>query len=118
MPPKSRQEGQQSLKYSQGHLHLQGGISGISSTAISFNNSSVKDTFERLVSEASRLTHCNKRSTINSLEYLTADPGLACLAPPNKRSTITYREIQTAVRLLLPGELAKYAVSDSNKAVT
>ena len=26
------------------------------------------------------------------------------------RSTITFREIQTAVRLLLPGELAKHAV--------
>ena len=33
------------------------------------------------------------------------------------RSTIIYREIQTAVRLL-PGELAKYAVSERTKAVT
>ena len=37
------------------------------------------------------------------------------LAP---RSTITSREIQTAVRLLLPGELAKHAVSEGTKAVT
>ena len=36
----------------------------------------------------------------------------------NKRSTITSREIQTAVRLLLPGELAKHAVSEGTKAVT
>ncbi|KAF6773858.1 hypothetical protein AHF37_06815 [Paragonimus kellicotti] len=33
-------------------------------------------------------------------------------------STITSREVQTAVRLLLPGELAKHAVSEGTKAVT
>ncbi|KAI5279443.1 Histone H2B Type 1-D [Manis pentadactyla] len=37
------------------------------------------------------------------------------LALYNKRSTITSREIQTAVRLLLPGELAKHAVSEGTK---
>ncbi|KAL9703085.1 hypothetical protein quinque_006603 [Culex quinquefasciatus] len=40
------------------------------------------------------------------------------LAQYNKRSTITSREIQTGVRLLLPGELAKHAVSEGTKAVT
>ena len=40
------------------------------------------------------------------------------LAHYNRRSTITSREIQTAVRLLLPGELAKHAVSEGTKAVT
>merc|ERR1711963_936577 len=40
------------------------------------------------------------------------------LANYNKRSTITSLEIQTAVRLLLPGELAKHAVSEGTKAVT
>ncbi|KAL5102699.1 Histone H2B [Taenia crassiceps] len=40
------------------------------------------------------------------------------LAHYNKKSTITSREIQTAVRLLLPGELAKHAVSEGTKAVT
>ncbi|XP_077981602.1 histone H2B, gonadal-like [Glandiceps talaboti] len=40
------------------------------------------------------------------------------IAHYNKRSTITSREIQTAVRLLLPGELAKHAVSEGTKAVT
>ena len=40
------------------------------------------------------------------------------LAHYNKRSTITSREIQTSVRLLLPGELAKHAVSEGTKAVT
>merc|ERR1719341_1774371 len=45
-------------------------------------NSFVNDLFERIAAEASKLAHYNKRSTITS------------------------REIQTAVRLLLPGELA------------
>uniref|UniRef100_A0A3Q2YD55 Histone H2B n=1 Tax=Hippocampus comes TaxID=109280 RepID=A0A3Q2YD55_HIPCM len=67
---------------------------GISSKAMSIMNSFVNDVFERIASEASRLAHYNKRSTISS------------------------REIQTAVRLLLPGELAKHAVSEGTKAVT
>merc|ERR1712224_1191016 len=57
-------------------------------------NSFVNDLFERIAAEASKLAHYNKRSTITS------------------------REIQTAVRLLLPGELAKHAVSEGTKAVT
>ena len=40
------------------------------------------------------------------------------LAHYNKKSTISSREIQTAIRLLLPGELAKHAVSEGTKAVT
>ena len=36
----------------------------------------------------------------------------------NKRHPITRREIQTSVRLILPGELAKHAVSEGTKAVT
>ncbi|XP_057643782.1 histone H2B type 1-A [Chionomys nivalis] len=67
---------------------------GISSKAMSIMNSFVNDIFERTACEASRLAHYNKRSTITS------------------------REIQTAVRLLLPGELAKHAVSEGTKAVT
>jgi len=54
----------------------------------------LNDLFERIAAEASKLAHCNERSTITS------------------------REIQTAVRLLLPGELAKHAVSEGTKAVT
>jgi len=34
------------------------------------------------------------------------------------RNTVTSREIQSAVRLILPGELAKHAVSEGTKAVT
>lgn len=40
------------------------------------------------------------------------------LARVNKRHTITSREIMNAVRLLLPGELAKHAVFEGTKAVT
>ncbi|GBP62460.1 Histone H2A [Eumeta japonica] len=67
---------------------------GISSKAMSIMNSFVNDIFERIAAEASRLAHYNKRSTITS------------------------REVQTSVRLLLPGELAKHAVSEGTKAVT
>uniref|UniRef100_A0A3B3INV1 Histone H2B n=1 Tax=Oryzias latipes TaxID=8090 RepID=A0A3B3INV1_ORYLA len=142
---------------------------GISSKAMSIMNSFVNDIFERIASEASRLAHYNKRSTITSREIQTAgkggkkkrktrkesyaiyvykvlkqvhpDTGISSkamsimnsfvndiferiaseasrLAHYNKRSTITSREIQTAVRLLLPGELAKHAVSEGTKAVT
>lgn len=57
-------------------------------------NSFVADIFEQLANEAVRLARYNNRQTITS------------------------REIQTAVRLLLPGELAKHAVSEGTKAVT
>merc|ERR1712042_199291 len=65
---------------------------GVSSKAMSIMNSFVNDLFE---ASRSRLAHYN-----------------------TKRSTITSREIRTAVRLLLPGELAKHAVSEGTKAVT
>ena len=67
---------------------------GVSAKAMSIMNSFVNDIFERIASEASRLSLQNKKKTISS------------------------REIQTAVRLLLPGELAKHAVSEGTKAVT
>ena len=35
----------------------------------------------------------------------------------NKRLTVRAREVQTAARLVLPGELAKHAVSEGMKAV-
>jgi len=67
---------------------------GISSKAMSIMNSFVTDLFERLAAEASKLSAYNKSKTLTS------------------------REIQTAVRLILPGELAKHAVSEGTKAVT
>ncbi len=57
---------------------------GISSKSMSIMDSFVNDVFERLASEASRLIHYNKRQTMSS------------------------REIQTSVRLLLPGEFVKH----------
>ena len=36
----------------------------------------------------------------------------------NKKAILLSHEIQTAVRLMLPGELAKHAVSEGTKAVT
>ena len=36
----------------------------------------------------------------------------------NKKATMSAREVQTAVRLVLPGELAKHAVSEGTKAGT
>ena len=39
------------------------------------------------------------------------------LAALNKSSTISSREIQTSVRLMLPEELAKHALSEGTKAV-
>ena len=66
----------------------------ISSKATGIMNSFVNNIFECISGEAWRLEHYNKRSTI------------------------TCREIQTAVRLLLPGELAKHTVSEGTEAVT
>uniref|UniRef100_UPI00398F8146 histone H2B 1/2-like n=1 Tax=Pristiophorus japonicus TaxID=55135 RepID=UPI00398F8146 len=64
------------------------------SKAMSVMNSFVNDIFERIASEASHIIHYNKRRTISA------------------------REIQTAIRLMLPGELAKHAISEGTKAVT
>ncbi|PCH35093.1 histone-fold-containing protein [Wolfiporia cocos MD-104 SS10] len=67
---------------------------GISNKAMAILNSFVNDIFERIASEASKLASYSKKSTISS------------------------REIQTAVRLILPGELAKHAISEGTKSVT
>ena len=67
---------------------------GISKRSMSIMNSFINDIFEKISAEASKLVRYNKKQTLSS------------------------REIQTAVRLLLPGELAKHAVSEGTKAVT
>ena len=66
----------------------------ISCRAMNIMNSFVNDLFERLATEASRLAKMNKRSTISS------------------------REIHTATRLIITGELAKHAICEGTKAVT
>jgi histone H2B len=56
-------------------------------------------------------------SFCNDIFERIADEALN-LGDINGKKTITSREIQTAVRLELPGELAKHAVSEGTKAVT
>ncbi|KAH7103879.1 histone-fold-containing protein [Auriculariales sp. MPI-PUGE-AT-0066] len=67
---------------------------GISNKAMAILNSFVNDIFERIATEASKLASYSKKSTISS------------------------REIQTSVRLILPGELSKHAISEGTKSVT
>ena len=67
---------------------------GISKKGMSIMNSFINDIFERLAGEAGKLATYSKKATLSS------------------------REIQTSVRLMLPGELAKHAVSEGTKAVT
>lgn len=57
-------------------------------------NSFVNDVFQRVAHEAGNLCRHNNSQTLGS------------------------REVQTAVRLVLPGELGKHAVSEGTKAVT
>ena len=66
---------------------------GMSKKAMSIMNSFVNDTFNRIASEAGSLVKYNKKSTMDA------------------------RAIQTATKLVLPGELAKHAETEGQKAV-
>ena len=66
---------------------------GMSKRAMSIMNSFVNDMFDRIATEAAGLARANKKQTLGS------------------------REIQTAVRLVLPPELAKHAIAEGTKAV-
>ncbi|KAH9016264.1 histone-fold-containing protein, partial [Lactarius pseudohatsudake] len=73
---------------------------GISNKTAAILNSFVNDIFERsllprpeLLCQRHFRTHCQK-------------------------SAISSREIQTAVRLILPGELSKHTISEGTKSVT
>lgn len=57
-------------------------------------NNLVTDTFERIAGEASKLCRNTKRRMLGS------------------------RDVQSAICLVLPGELSKHAVSEGTKAVT
>ena len=83
---------------------------GISNKAMAILNSFVNDIFERIATEASS----------ESLVFVVDHRANSCLelAAYSKKSTISSREIQTAVRLILPGELAKHAISEGTKSVT
>ena len=67
---------------------------GISSKGMVVMCNFIQDLFERIGNEAANVCRFSKKQTLSS------------------------REVQTAVRLILPGELAKHAVSEGTKAVT
>ena len=66
---------------------------GMSKKAMSIMNSFVGDTFDRIAREAGNLVKYTKRSTLDA------------------------RAVQSAAKLVLPGELAKHAESEGQKAV-
>ena len=66
---------------------------GISKKSMAIMNSFINDIFERISLEASKLVRYNKKHTLSA------------------------REIQSSVKLLLPGELAKHAIIEGAKAV-
>ncbi|XP_005642171.1 late histone H2B.L4-like [Canis lupus familiaris] len=74
-------------QHPQGSEQVQKGLS-LLQKAVSVMHLTVKDIFERIAYEASRLA----------------------------RSTITSRESQTAMHLLLPGEIGKHIVSEASEA--
>uniref|UniRef100_A0AC34FIZ4 Histone H2A/H2B/H3 domain-containing protein n=1 Tax=Panagrolaimus sp. ES5 TaxID=591445 RepID=A0AC34FIZ4_9BILA len=65
----------------------------ISSTGMNIMESFVKDIFDRIAYEAGRV------------------------AQYHKKITLTSNEMQTAVRLVIPGDLSKHAVSEGSKAI-
>ena len=65
----------------------------VSHRAMSILNSFVNDMFYRVAVKASALAHYSKKATLTSCE------------------------IHTAIRLLLPGQLARHAVFEGTKAV-
>lgn len=67
---------------------------GISKRAMQIMESIISDMFEQFATEASRLVR------------------------KNKKSTLTSRDIQFAVKLLLPGELAKHGDIEGRKAIS
>jgi histone H2B len=69
------------------------GDTGISKKSMAIMNSFINDIFERAALEASKLVRYNKKHTLSA------------------------REVQSAVKLLLPGELAKHAIIEGAKAV-
>ncbi len=67
---------------------------GISNKAMGIMNSFMNDVFDRICEDSTRLAQINKRKTLSQ------------------------REVATATRLIIPGELARHALSEGNKAVT
>ena len=69
------------------------GDTGVSKKSMAIMNSFINDVFEKISLEASKLVRYNKKHTLSA------------------------REVQSAVKLLLPGELAKHAIIEGAKAV-
>lgn len=67
---------------------------GISKRSMSIMNSFVYDLFDRIAIEASKLVRYNKKHTL------------------------TAREIQSAVKLLIPGELGRHAIIEGAKSIS
>ncbi|XP_026323266.1 late histone H2B.L4-like [Hyposmocoma kahamanoa] len=67
---------------------------GISRSSMMIMNNFVYDMMEKIANEAGRL------------------------AAFSKKHTLTSREVQTAIKLLIPGELAKHANIEALKAIT
>lgn len=65
----------------------------ISKRAMNIMNSFMTDMFDKIATESSKLVRTNMKKTLSG------------------------REVETAVRLLLPGELAEHAVSEGTKAI-
>ena len=65
----------------------------ISKKSMMIVNNFVTDTFDRIATEAGRLCRMHKNMTLSS------------------------RDIHTAIRLVLPGELSKHAMSEGTKAM-
>ena len=66
----------------------------LSSKAMAIMNSFCSDIFERVATEAANVARVHKKRTLGS------------------------REVQTAVRLTLPADLAKHAMSEGTKAMS
>ena len=73
---------------------------GVSKQTMKILNSFANDTFEKIGREAGNLVKYGK----NLVKY-------------GKKQTMSARDILTATKLILPGELAKHAVSEGNKAL-
>ncbi|XP_069473494.1 histone H2B type 1-L-like [Ambystoma mexicanum] len=85
-----------------------------------------KESYSRFIYKGLKQIHpdlCLSLSAMRTVDSINGDlferiaSEAARLALYNKRSTITSREVQTAVKLVLPGELSKHALSEGTKAV-
>jgi histone H2B len=97
---------------------------GISNKAMSILNSFVNDIFEVRYAFLPWVPSLKKRRAdfapfplpLFVVQRIASEASK--LASYNKKSTISSREIQTSVRLILPGELSKHAISEGTKSVT